>query len=315
LANDLAGNIYVTGAFAGGVEALDGTLAAITGIFERDYGGELIANLPAITFTGSEKLNTSGTFVVTLPAITADFLSGGYLDVTLPAITGEITYDFNTSGSFACTLPMIQFAMTGLSGVLGTLDAVIPALTFSGSGYSYGTNTLAGTIPAITFMGTGTGGTYTCVVINLLNGAVTTYTNFSFDSFVKVGDAIYGVNSAGIYLLGGDTDITTDISASFQTFLTDYGMNNDKNLADCVIGLRSDGQVTVESIYSDATGRSAIIASTSDIMTDKRVSLGRKGTASRFVGNKVTNVSGADFSVDSIYQEILIHKRGKRINE
>lgn len=312
MANDLAGNIYVLGDFAGGIEALAGTLPALEGLFERDYGGEMDATIPALVGEITEKLNTAGIFDLSLPGVEGSFLYGGYLDVEISALTGEITYDFDTSGSFLCSLPMIQFSMTGISGVLGTLVGVIPSIRFSGSGYSYGTNTLAGIIPAITFIGFGVSGTYRCIVVNLYNGSITEYSNFEFDSFTKLGDTFYGAKGTGIYSLGGATDTGSAISATLKPFLTNLGVAELKNLKSALISFKSAGNLTITPLYENYTGTAGTIIGEDGKLHMKRTKFGR-GKRGQFVGAQVQNVAGADFGLDAMIYDIDVMLR--RLNE
>lgn len=46
----------------------------------------------------------------------------------------------------------------------------------------------------------------TTLAINAGTGAVSRYDNFDFDAFVQIGQALFGIDAAGLHALGGDDD-------------------------------------------------------------------------------------------------------------
>lgn len=57
-------------------------------------------------------------------------------------------------------------------------------------------------------------GAANCVVMNLDNGATSRYSNWSFNSFAKIGGRYYGCEASGLRLLEGDDDAGAGIAAA-----------------------------------------------------------------------------------------------------
>lgn len=140
------------------------------------------------------------------------------------------------------------------------------------------------------------GDSYT-FVLNTENEAISTYTNYNFNS---ISNGL-GATDTGIYDLVGATDSGDDINASVKTGLMDFGSNQHKQIPYAYIGLTKDGNAVLKTIvnaygtkkerwYNMTLGRNA---------TDTvRVKLGR-GVKSRYWQFELMNVAGSDLDVES----------------
>lgn len=57
----------------------------------------------------------------------------------------------------------------------------------------------------------------TTIAISSRSSAISRYSGFDFDSFLQVGDAIFGIDDAGLHLLGGDDDDGEAIQSRIET--------------------------------------------------------------------------------------------------
>lgn len=81
-------------------------------------------------------------------------------------------------------------------------------------------------------------------VMNTHTTAVTTFENFPFNSFAKIGDKYYGAGPSGLYEIdSGTTDAGAAIPWRMLTGQLDFGSAMQKRLSDFYIAMRSDGDV------------------------------------------------------------------------
>lgn len=59
--------------------------------------------------------------------------------------------------------------------------------------------------------------------VNVLTGALTTYQNFGFTQFARVGGETYTIRPDGLYCLRGDTDNGETLRAMIDFGASDYG--------------------------------------------------------------------------------------------
>lgn len=144
-------------------------------------------------------------------------------------------------------------------------------------------------------------------VTNLETSGSSTYSNFVFNSFAKLGEVYLAANDDGIYALEGTTDDGVPISALVDLGKPDFGTSQLKTVESCFLGVQSPGAMAVT---IDAGG-AAYTYQTERIGNDiaqQRVKLGR-GIKSNYVGLQISNVAGADFELDAIELNINALKR------
>jgi hypothetical protein len=149
---------------------------------------------------------------------------------------------------------------------------------------------------------------YLTLCMNVNNFAVTQYSNFDFNSMVQFNGTPYAAGTTGIFSLGNaQTDNTADIDAYFEFWIGDSGTLNLKRIRALHFGLEANGNTTVEITDDDGTSK------TYDITILKPETVGVAGYTQhghrifverthkgRYWKTKVSNVDGADFSIDRI---------------
>lgn len=152
----------------------------------------------------------------------------------------------------------------------------------------------------------GNAGLYT-FVLNTENEAITQYDNYNFNSISNN----MGAMSDGIYELSGEDDEGTAIAAHFKTSLMDFKSSIHKQCPYAYIGLTSDGELMLKTIteqHGKKNERWYKFNHPKDAMDTARVQLGR-GVKSRYWQYEISNISGADFDIDSIELLPLVLKR------
>lgn len=144
-------------------------------------------------------------------------------------------------------------------------------------------------------------------VLNTENEAISTYTNYDFNS-------IYGnlaANDIGIYELSGNTDNGATIESVIRTGLMDFGESRHKQIPYAYLGLTNDGDVMLKSItdnYGIRNERWYKLVPSRDATDTTRVKLG-KGVKARYWQFELMNINGADFDIESIELYPLVLKR------
>lgn len=88
-------------------------------------------------------------------------------------------------------------------------------------------------------------------VINTTTKAVTTYQNYPFNSFAKIGGSYYGMSPDGIRELEGKTDDGAPINWRMRTAMTNLGTSAEKRMQSAYLGYCSNGAVRLQVIVSD----------------------------------------------------------------
>jgi len=145
----------------------------------------------------------------------------------------------------------------------------------------------------------------TAYVTNLNTGAVTTYNNFNFNSFAKMGNKYYGAGNDGIYELVGATDAGTAITASVSLGTENFEIENVmtaeamKRVDTAYLGVKTDGSVVLRVTANGSTNTYTLLPTTQTSVHTGRLMLG-KGVASRYWDFEIANVAGADFTLESV---------------
>ena len=91
--------------------------------------------------------------------------------------------------------------------------------------------------------------------VNVLTGALTTYQNFGFTQFARVGGETYAIRPDGLYCLRGDTDNGETLRAMIDFGASDYGTAQGKRIAHVYAGVTTDGEVYVRVTPDDGAER------------------------------------------------------------
>jgi hypothetical protein len=155
---------------------------------------------------------------------------------------------------------------------------------------------------------TGTGGSDTEVwVVNLDNNASTTYSNYSYNSFARIGNRYFGASDDGLFELAGVTDAGDPIRAAIGLGDLDFGSRHLKTISECYVGMAGDGElylkVTVHkrSFTYKTRGFGPNLA-------QRRVELGR-GLQANYLTVELFNKDGSDFELDSVEFRVAELKR------
>lgn len=132
-----------------------------------------------------------------------------------------------------------------------------------------------------------TSGETTAYLVNLASGGHSTYTNFTFNSFFRLGSDYYGCNDTGVYKLDGTTDAGTEITWSITTPVTSFGVRNRKYIHDARVIMRADADVLLTEIVDEQVSVSELTAPSDDRngIHARRIKLpkGMRGTEWQFV--------------------------------
>lgn len=141
--------------------------------------------------------------------------------------------------------------------------------------------------------------------MNLRTRALSKFTNYPFNSFMRIGSAWYGAADTGLYRLGGDDDDGDAINARLRLGLSDLGSRRMKRLPEVFIGAAASGDLLLKVIVpAEADGaREAHVYRChmrgADSTRTARVKPGR-GLRSVYWDFEVENVDGAAFDIESI---------------
>lgn len=97
-------------------------------------------------------------------------------------------------------------------------------------------------------------------VLNTLTGGHSTYSNYIFNSFLRLGDSYYGCSANGIFRLDGETDNGIRLDWSVKTGISTFGTYSRKYVHDARLTMRADGDIAIREIVDEQTDRSQAIA-------------------------------------------------------
>lgn len=282
-------------------------MAAGTGLFY----------LPIPQFVGADA--PYGSFAIPMPSFEG---SSGYvkdeLTIPIPVMSGTGIVRSGT-GQFHLPIPTLIDG-AGLSGVLGQGAFVLPQLQISALSGPWGRGTF--TLPQFVLFdivpGHGKGSlvipiplifgrdrfipaVYRGIVMNLSNQAISTYSNYPFNSLAKFNGRYLAAGEDGIYELGGDSDSGTQILSKVKTGPMDFGEKFIKHLRNAWLTYRSDGHLELV-LYVDEDEDNPVSRSTeiaSDEIHEERIKVPR-GLKGRYYTIELKNMSGADFDIDKL---------------
>lgn len=314
----LGGNYTVAGHIAS--QPFNGGNLTLPSVSARAFTGMSAAlTFPAVALTVSATIPNIGRGALTLPSLrvvangTVGGATNGYLD-----LGGGYTVRGYT-GAWGVMRLGGQYAVVGSGATGGLMEAalVFPAMTMAGDvvseAWMAGDLTLPSltistgavgrlVIPAMVMRGTATlvaTAAYEAFSVNLLNGAVTHYTNWPFQNVIRLGNKFYAVKSDGLYLIGGYADVTAPISASVECFKTDFDSVNFKRVPWTYLAGRFSNGVTVE---ASVDGGTVYPYDTHPVRGEEgvvRAQLGR-GLRGTYYTLKFKNIDGGTFDVDRV---------------
>lgn len=149
------------------------------------------------------------------------------------------------------------------------------------------------------------GDVYTGWVVNTSTKAVSTYTNYPFNSFAVVGHTAFGASDEGLFELSGDSDNGEQINAAIRTVLTNLGTGRKKRVPDVYLGYTSSGGLVMKVVTTDKSDGERtedwykLTEQPAGTMREGRIKPG-KGLSSVYWAFEMVNIDGADFEIDKI---------------
>lgn len=233
---------------------------------------------------------------------------------TEPALEGFMPMVFGVETPLVGGMVTVGVMVSGI--IVGTTQIPSRALAaLMRSGIGVGTQmALQATMTAIMRSIISVGGTLVLPgqngdtwVYNLESNGTSSYTNYEFNSFAKIGEQYFGANASGLFLLEGDTDAGTGIEAAISYGKRDFGTSMMKTVSEIFVGASSDCKLLLKVV---ADGREYFYKSNnwSEHLMQQRFKLA-KGVKSNFITFEFFNINGGDFDLESVEFELLTLSR------
>lgn len=280
------------------------------------YGaGALSTSLPVLRISGAGTAPSIGRLVADLPgSYSMAGYGGGYASPTLPLLrlTGVATAWI--VGRLSAALPGLTFSGSVTMPVVGKLSASLPALRMVSPGQ------LRAYLPQLTLSASGhivlstEYEAYSITLIELENGqtgvAVTRYTDYPFDQIVRWRGKYYGVATDGLYELAGDTFDGDPIVSVIETMETDFDSPEFKRTPALYLQGRvgADFNVAVLSSEVESNTYPTYRPISKPGANTHRCVFG-KGIRAHYLGYRLSNVNGEDFTIDTFTPDVAVLKR------
>lgn len=228
--------------------------------------------------------------------------SPGFMEMPLTALV-DLVVVMNSAGVITSVMGAtllqdgaVSTAITGSTGL--TLQFLLNAVMQTSINAAADTPLLFGSGG-----GSGGGGSATedsqVWVVNLSNNATSTFENYAFNSFAKIGGRYFGLKADGLYLLEGDTDDTLPIRASVSFGKQDFGTPSKKNMTRAYVGGSSTGALLLKIITGDGTEYIYAARDAAAFLRQQRFDVGR-GLQSNYFTFELFNQEGCDFELDTV---------------
>lgn len=158
-------------------------------------------------------------------------------------------------------------------------------------------------------------GHYTAWTMNTDSRASTRYTQYPFNSFMRIDGRDYAASDDGVYRLGGDSDSGRPINAHIRLGMSALGSRLAKHVPSVYLGYTTSGDLLLKVITADHGNgeRRADIyrlhAKGAASPREGRVQVGR-GLSAVYWDFVIENVDGADFALDVIeFMPLVVNRR------
>ncbi|RUR68692.1 hypothetical protein EJP67_16645 [Variovorax guangxiensis] len=146
--------------------------------------------------------------------------------------------------------------------------------------------------------------------VNMAGYGSTSYANYGFNSFARIGDRYYGAKLGGLFLLEGDSDAGAPIQAAICPGQLDFGSSQEKTIAEAFAGVASEGRMVLKvALLDDEFLYEA--ESCSKQLRQHRFKLG-KGLKANYLTPVLYNQNGEDFEIDSLEFSVATLSRKTR---
>lgn len=250
---------------------------------------------------------------LTVPQASINAISGGdgAIRASITRPNANLTAVQAFTAGLAVTLPKPQSSITAHAGVNGTASIRLPAVAADLQAFQAVNATMSARLPRpqARIVVVGTTLQRLVMVTNLLTKAVTTYENYPFNSFAKIGDSYFAAGPDGLYRIevDGNDDVTgplpadrVAVDASFKFGELSFGSEQIKRVSDCYAAMRAEGDMTVR-VYVDEQDPNEYTLSPEGVSRLKqRRSFVGKGARGKYWQFEVANTGGCDFDFDTI---------------
>lgn len=262
-----------------------------------DFGGNLVAELPAVTLSSEVYIGSGGVLALDLPAVklSSNMISGnqGTLDLSVPAVALEVEYY-----------------------VAGYLSKEVPATTISADGGPLGVWEFTREVPAVVLSAYGlevvdtTSTDYEVWVVNSETRMHANYTNWNANSYGRFNGVDIVSNDSGLHEITGTDDEGTNIDGKIYWAPSDFGSQMQKRIDYIVANVRGAEEFNIV-LWVDETEKRIInknvLASVEGLhRTRILVPLGIRGQVWK-IG--LENVNGSEFEVTELEAVTIDSKR------
>ena len=299
--------LYIEGGAVLGVSIPKNTLAM------SGYGGDVLNKIDSVWPLSTLEMlggsNGYGNLVLNLSQLTIE--SGASLVGSVPVFVLAASGSTASTGRVDSILSLSTLNISSLAGTIGGLSLSLPINILDITGWLSTTGSLNLSTPFYTIEAKALAALVKAVIMNTDNFALSEYEQFDIDSVVQVGDTILLAGKDGLYVLSGDTDDGTAISANVRTILTDFDSPNLKTITDGYFAVRGNGGLDVATVFDDGS-----LSDTERITAESQIKNHKtdfsRGVRNRFAGLDIKNVLGSDFEIDEI--GMMIEVGSRRVN-
>lgn len=152
----------------------------------------------------------------------------------------------------------------------------------------------------------GPDGSFTAWAMNTRTGAVTEYSDFTFNSFGRVGNRYIGASADGLYELVGDDDDGEEIIARIKSGYMQFGGTHLSRLKAAYIAATGEGEMLLKIV--EKGGKTYVYRTDTRDGRSTKVHMGKGQKARYFAFELVT--SAQDFDLDTIeFVPIVVPRR------
>lgn len=228
------------------------------------------------------------------------------------AVPGAATFvDGNLYKDGAIGSRMLPMWLSTRGICVGMPGLEVLNLTRSGYGFPIGARGAALFVPEENrFIAVSDGGPG--ITMNAEVQALTTFSNFNYNSMARFDTRSFGANDNGVFELVGDTDNGAPIAAQISFGVTDFGSSFMKGLDRMYVGVRSVTPMSVEVKLEEKTAYQYVLDARPDERMDtQRVKTG-KGLEGRYWQFTLRNTLGGDFQLDVV--DVQSKQMTRRVN-
>ena len=143
------------------------------------------------------------------------------------------------------------------------------------------------------------------ICLNTENFAPSQYSNFNFNSMCVFNDKVLCAGESGIFEHSGTSDNSTVITSYFQLPSSNFDTSQQKKFRKLYLSGYISGEMAVTVITDEDTASVVYTGSMTADNVTYEVPLNYTDNG-EFVGVKIANVNGADFSIDSIQAAMVV---------